>query len=184
MHIKQRINCIADKTDYYLREVRGLRDGGTAYRLGSGLLVLVLLPILVIELLIVFLTGKDPGLIARPKPASPPQLIAEEVPESLRDLIPLARKYGIGDEAKREEITRAASPAELAELEEQVIPRAQEIADWLDTFPESGLSATAAFFEYLGSACDEVPFYTSKKERIILNHHALGRRFLPGTTEW
>ena len=129
MHIKQRINCIADKTDYYLREVRGLRDGGTAYRLGSGLLVLVLLPILVIELLIVFLTGKDPGLIARTKPASPPQLIAEEVPESLRDLIPLARKYGIGDEAKREEITRAASPAELAELEEQVIPRAQEIAD-------------------------------------------------------
>lgn len=82
----------------------------------------------------------------------------------LRDLIPLARKFGIGCDAERGDIMKAASLEELSDLESRVMPRQQEIADWLDRYPETEISDTAAYFLYLGSACDEVPLYGADEE--------------------
>lgn len=164
MDIRQRFCRITEKTGYYREEVAAVMKADAGYRLGFGFLLVLLFPVLMVELLIVLSLGKDPGIFVQPESVPPSRLIEDEVPEALRDLIPLARKYGIGDEARRDEIMRAATPAELAELEQKVLPRAQEIADWLDTFPEAGISDTAASFLYLGSACDEVPLYKSKQE--------------------
>ena len=164
MDIKQRINCASKKIGNYLEEVSGLRNAGIGYKFGFGLLLVILFPVLLFELQLVLLFGKDNGVFVPHEPVLPPQLIEEEVPESLRDLIPLAKKYGVGDDADRDEIMKAASPEELAELEEKVIPKAQKISDWLDTFPETKITDTASFFLYLGSACDEVPLYKSEEE--------------------
>lgn len=164
MHFYQRKKCISGIVDNYIEEVSGLRGSGIGYKVGFGILLLFLLPVLLLEILLVLLFGKDIGVFVPITPVEPPKLIEEEVPESLRDLIPLASKFGIGDDADRGEIMKAASPNELADLEGKVLPRQQEILEWLDTFPESKISDTASFFLYLGSACDEVPLFNRKKE--------------------
>ncbi len=163
MNLKERYACSIKKLSNYLDEISGLGNGGISYKIGFGFLLLILLPVIIIEILLVLLFGKDIGVFVPAKKVKPPKLIDEEVPESLRDLIPLAKKFGVGDDADRDEIMKAASSEELAELEGKVIPKAQEIADWLDTFPETEISDTASFFLYLGLACDEVPLYKQRK---------------------
>lgn len=164
MELNQRRACISEKIKNYIEEVYGLKDAGIGYQLGIGFLLIILFPVLIFEILLVILIGKDIGAFVHQKPVEPSVFIVEEVPEYLRDLIPLARRYGIGDDADRDDIMKAASPKELAELEEKVTLRQQEIADWLDTFPETKITDTASFFLYLGSACDEVPLYRSEDE--------------------
>jgi hypothetical protein len=164
MNIRQRQLLVRDKLLYYVEEIRGLKNGSTWYKIGFGLLLLVLFPILILELLLVLLVGRDTRLVGRPEAIEPPILVEDEVPKHLRDLIPLARKFGVGDDADRGDIMKAASNSELEELEEAVSTRQQEIAEWLNTFPENGISDTASFFLYLGSACDEVCLYKSHKQ--------------------
>jgi hypothetical protein len=164
MEFNQRKERISGIVNNYIEEVSGLRGSGIGYKIGFGILLLFLLPVLLLEILLVLLFGKDIGVFVLITPVEPPKLIEEEVPESLRDLIPLASKFGISDDADRGEIMKAASPNELADLEGKVLPRQQEILEWLDTFPETKISDTASFFLYLGSACDEVPLFNRKKE--------------------
>lgn len=164
MDFNQRQECISGIVNNYTEEVSGLRGSGIGYQIGFGILLLLLLPVLLLEILLVLLFGKDIGVFIPTTPVEPPKLIEEEVPETLRDLMPLARKFGIGDDADRGEIMKAALPNELADLEGKVLPRQQEILEWLDTFPENGMSDTASFFLYLGSACDEVPFYNEQNK--------------------
>ena len=164
MNFSQRRTCISEKIDNYREELSYLRDAGPGCQAGFGFLLLVLFPVLLLEILIVSIFGKDMGIFVPKQPVKPPQLVAAEVPESLRDLIPLAIKFGVGDDVDRGDIMKAASAKELDELEAMVIPRAQEISDWLDTFPETAISDTASFFLYLGSACDEVPLYKPEEE--------------------
>jgi hypothetical protein len=164
MDFNQRQECTTGKLKNYAEEVSGLAGAGVAYQLVFGFLLLFLLPVLILEILLVLLFGKDIHVFIRTTLYEPPKLIEEEVPESLRDLIPLARKFGVGDDADRDEIMESASPNELAELEKKVMPRQQEISDWLDTFPEGGMTDTAVFFLYLGSACDEVPQYIAENK--------------------
>lgn len=164
MDFRQRQVCISGKLENYTEEISALKSSSIGYQLGFGILLLVLFPVLLLEILLVFLFGKDIRVFVPTTRYEPPKLIEEEVPESLRDLIPLARKFGVGDDADRDYILKAASPSELADLEKKVSPRQQEISDWIGTFPETEISDTAAFFLYLESACDEVPLYKSEKE--------------------
>ncbi|MCU7926619.1 MAG: hypothetical protein KZQ97_09255 [Candidatus Thiodiazotropha sp. (ex Dulcina madagascariensis)] len=159
MDLNHRQACISAKFKRYFGEVSALKDGGTGYRFGFGFLLLILFPVMLLEIVIVLLAGRDLGLFVPVNPTRPLIFKEEEVPDSLRDLIPLAKKFGVGDDAERGEIMRSASSHELSALEEKVLPRQQEIVDWLDTFPETGISDTASFFLYLGSACDEVSLY-------------------------
>ena len=164
MDFSQRQDRINGKLKNYVEEVSGLLGAGIAYKIGFGFLLLILFPVLLLEILFVLLFGKDFHVFVSTISYEPPKLIDEEVPESLRDLIPLARKYGIGDDGDRSDLINAASPEELSELQNKVSPRQQEISDWLDTFPEHRITDTAAFFLYLGSACDEVAQYSADKE--------------------
>ena len=160
----KRIICISEKLKCFFDEVTALKEGPFFYKIGLGFLLFILFPFFVIELIVVLLFGNDLKIIVPQQPVSPTVLIDDEVPNSLRDLVPLARKYGIGDDADRGDIMDAASLEELSELEEKVSPRQQQISDWLDTFPENGITDTATFFLYLGSACDEVPGYIENKK--------------------
>ena len=157
MNIAQRWECITGKYQYYIEEVLSLRNSQPGYKVIFGILLIFLFPVLILEMLLVGLLGKDIGLFVPIKSVESPELREDEVPESLRDLIPLARKYGVGDDEVREELIKSASHKELAELEKKVADKAQEIANWLETFPEGKMSDTASFFLYLGSACDEIP---------------------------
>ena len=148
----------------YLEEVSALRNAGMGYKVGFGLLLIILFPILLLQVLLVLLCKKDIGVFVPRQSELQPELIVEEVPESLHGLIPLGQKFGIGDDSDSDDILKAASSAELAELEEKVLAQAEEIENWLDTFPETEISDTASFFLHLGSACDEVPLYKPEKK--------------------
>jgi hypothetical protein len=80
----------------------------------------------------------------------------EHVPENLRDLLPLAIKWGIGDDAIRGYVTDAASEKDRDELVAALKGRLHAIDQWLDGFAEGALSDEAAAFLYLGEAVDEM----------------------------
>jgi hypothetical protein len=61
---------------------------------------------------------------------------AKEVPEKLRDLVPLARVLGVGDDIIRDEIVAAANPQALRQVKQQVSSLDNELEAWL-TSPEA-----------------------------------------------
>src|SRR5262249_39719921 len=65
------------------------------------------------------------------------------VPAGLRDLVPLARRWGIGDDACRGYLGRRATREERRELR-AIRDRVEEIVDWIKSFPERGMSDEAA----------------------------------------
>lgn len=62
------------------------------------------------------------------------------VPEPLRVLIPLAQRWGIGDDLKREDLIAMAAPEELAALTIAINQYEDELDDWL-AGPEADSSA-------------------------------------------
>ncbi len=84
-----------------------------------------------------------------------------KVPPELRDLIPLAKKWGVGDDLIRGELVRRASPEERAELVARVAPREDQILDYIESFgwlsAENPLPDEAARLMYLTDAMREVP---------------------------
>ena len=75
----------------------------------------------------------------RLQPTSPerdPQLDIElqpdDVPEELRDVVPIARKFGVGCDGLRMEVIEAASPQELSELRDLMERHWFVIQKWLD----------------------------------------------------
>jgi len=87
----------------------------------------------------------------------PPKLDPENVPEHLRDLLPLAAKWGIGDDIIRDDFEQKASEDEKQELKNSLSGRMAEITKWLDSF-EAGepMSDEAACFMTMQLALDEM----------------------------
>lgn len=56
-----------------------------------------------------------------------------KVPEDLRDLVPLALKWGVGDDLVRGELLRRATEEERAELRTVVGPRAERIREYIES---------------------------------------------------
>lgn len=80
-----------------------------------------------------------------------------KVPPGLRDLIPLAETWGIGDDIIRLDFEEKAPEAAKRELVESLSGRVDEVQEWLRDQPEGvELSEEAAAFMYLLSAWDEV----------------------------
>jgi hypothetical protein len=80
------------------------------------------------------------------------------VPEGLRELLPLAERWGIGDDVDRSEAIEQASPEELAELRAAVYEHSAAITEWLDSFGSgAGMSEEAAAFMYMQLAVEEMP---------------------------
>lgn len=80
-----------------------------------------------------------------------------QVPADLRDLIPHAEKWGIGDDIIREDFESKASQSEKAALAAALKGRNARITQWLDGFTkDQTMSAAAAAFMYMQLSLDEM----------------------------
>jgi len=88
---------------------------------------------------------------------NPPNLDPEKVPEHLREFLPLAEKWGIGDDIIRYDFEQKASEEEKQAFKSALSGRMTEITKWLDSF-EVGkpMSDEAACFMYMQLALDEM----------------------------
>jgi hypothetical protein len=91
----------------------------------------------------------DQAAVARLDPA--------KVPADLQDLVPLAQRWGIGDDVARSERVRKATDAERAELRAAFGPRQSRITAWLDSFGQGAMPDEAAAFMYTQLAIEEMP---------------------------
>ncbi len=79
------------------------------------------------------------------------------VPEDLRDLIPLAEKWGVGDDIIRSDIEDGATESEKRDLMSKVNGRLERINAWIDSFSHAdAMTDEAAAFMYLALAVDEM----------------------------
>ena len=79
-----------------------------------------------------------------------------QVPDQLRDLVPLAQRWGIGDDIIRDDLHEQASQEEIQSLRESLDGRTRAIDQWLDTFAEGQMSEEAAAFMYMREGLDEM----------------------------
>ena len=87
----------------------------------------------------------------------PPRLDPEEVPEHLRNLLPLAAKWGICDDIIRDDFEQKASEVEKQELKNALTGKMAEITKWLDSFEVGKLMPEeAACFMYMQLALNEM----------------------------
>ena len=98
-----------------------------------------------------------PGEQAEVTVTSRYRLDAHNLPDDLRQLVPLAERWGIGDDVERDEYGRAASPADREALREAVVPLYPQITAWLDSFGDSPMPDEAAAFMYMQLAIEEMP---------------------------
>jgi hypothetical protein len=104
-------------------------------------------------------TGHDSSRPPRSSDAAAavPPLDPAKVPADLRDLVPLAQRWGIGDDVVRAERFRQATEAERSELRTAFGPRQARITAWLDSFGQGGMPDEAAAFMYAQLALEEAP---------------------------
>jgi hypothetical protein len=77
------------------------------------------------------------------------------VPDDLRDLIPFAEQWGIGDDVLRADYEEAASAEEKARFKAALTGRTARITEWLDSFGTELMSEEAGMFMYMLEALDE-----------------------------
>jgi hypothetical protein len=88
------------------------------------------------------------------------RLDPNRVPTELRDLIPLAEKWGISDDIIRSDVLEKASDDERRDLVEALKPRYSQINDWLATLSEQDqITEPMAAFMYLAEAAEEARSY-------------------------
>jgi hypothetical protein len=78
------------------------------------------------------------------------------VPIEFQTLLPLAIKWGIGDDAIRGDVTEAATEFEKHELASALTGKLGAIDKWIDSFPEGSMSNEAATFMYMIEAVEEL----------------------------
>lgn len=89
--------------------------------------------------------------------AAAQRLNPDQVPEDLRHLVPLAEKWGIGDDVDRNAKVDSSTPAERSELRAAITPASSSITTWLDSFGKDPMSDEAAAFMYMQLALEEMP---------------------------
>lgn len=86
------------------------------------------------------------------------RLDPSRVPEGLRELVPLAERWGVGDDVERTEKLGRATPGELEELRAAVGRNGAAITAWLDSYGSGAeMSEEAAAFMYMQLAVEEIP---------------------------
>jgi hypothetical protein len=80
----------------------------------------------------------------------------DRVPVELRDLIPLARMWGLSDDGARGYFVDRASAREKQELRQALHGREQAISDWIDSFAPDDMSDEAGCFMYMLEADEEM----------------------------
>ena len=87
---------------------------------------------------------------------TPRRLDAKKVPQEFRDLVPLAEKWGIGDDIIRDDQCQKASQEEKKGLATAIGERGRAIGEWLDTFGNGKMTDEAAAFLYTLEALEEM----------------------------
>jgi hypothetical protein len=78
------------------------------------------------------------------------------VPESLRVLLPLARRYGVGDDPCRAYFISRTTKAEQERHLAQAAPHLDAIQEWVDTYKPEAMPPEAAAFFWLLEALEEM----------------------------
>lgn len=86
------------------------------------------------------------------------------VPPHLRALIPMAEKWGIGDDIIRNDLIDKSSQAEKQELHDALYEPFERITAWLDSVRRP-LSDEAEAFMYMQGALDEMGFFILEEKR-------------------
>jgi hypothetical protein len=85
------------------------------------------------------------------------KLNPNNVPIDLRDLIPQAEKWGIGDDIIRSEFQKIAKDIEKLELKTELEGRLLRINEWLDSFGNGkDMTEEAGAFMYMLLGLDEM----------------------------
>jgi hypothetical protein len=99
--------------------------------------------------------ARDPG--SSDAAGAVPKLDSSKVPADLRDLVPLAQRWGIGDDEVRSNRVQKATEAERSELRAAFGPRQARITEWLDSFGQAPMPEEAAAFMFTQLAIEEMP---------------------------
>ena len=83
-------------------------------------------------------------------------LSIDNVPDEFKGLLPLAIKWGIGDDAIRGDVTDSATESDIQELVAALTGRLDSINRWIDSYPEGTMTDEAAAFMYMGEAIEEM----------------------------
>jgi hypothetical protein len=87
----------------------------------------------------------------------PEEIDAAQVPEHLRDLIPMAQKWGIGDDIIRSDCEDKSTEKERTEFQKVLRGRTEEVESWLDSAPPGEFPNDQAVpFMYMLLALDEM----------------------------
>ena len=97
------------------------------------------------------------GLYAENRPIA--KLDPAHVPAHLRHIVPLAEKWGIGDDIIRNDVIDKSSSVERRELHDALYEPFEDITVWLNSFAERSLSPEAEAFMYMQSALDEMGYH-------------------------
>jgi hypothetical protein len=106
---------------------------------------------------------KELGLYAENRPDI--VLDASKVPADLRLLIPLAEKWGVGDDIIRNDMIDKASAAEKQELHDALYALDERVTEWLNSFPPGDISDEPAAFMYMGVALAEMGYYLDEEKK-------------------
>src|SRR5215210_3638311 len=81
------------------------------------------------------------------------------VPPDLHHLIPLAQKWGIGDDIIRNDRIDKSTDAEKQELHDALDASNERVTDWLSSLPRGEISDEAAAFMHMGEALAEMGYF-------------------------
>jgi hypothetical protein len=105
---------------------------------------------------------KELGLYAENRPDI--RLDPARVPADLRILIPLAEKWGIGDDIIRNDLIDKANEAEKQELHDALYVLDERVTEWLRGMPAGEMSDEAEAFMYMQGALDEMGYFLAEEK--------------------
>ena len=103
------------------------------------------------------------GLYAENRPSL--QLDQARVPSHLRHLVPLAEKWGVGDDIIRNDLVDQSTDAEKRELHDALYEPFERVTDWLSSFAERPLSPEGEAFMHMQTALDEMGYFILEEKR-------------------
>ena len=103
------------------------------------------------------------GLYAENRPVL--QLDRARVPDHLRHLVPLAEKWGIGDDIIRNDLVDKSTSAERRELHDALYEPFERVTEWLNSFAGRPLPPEAVAFMHMQTALDEMGYYILEEKR-------------------
>lgn len=106
---------------------------------------------------------KQFGLYAGNRPVL--QLDQARVPNHLRQLVPLAEKWGVGDDIIRNDLVDKSTTAEKRELHDALYEPFERVTEWLNSFAGRPLPPEAEAFMYMQTALDEIGYYILEEKR-------------------